>query len=262
MAEQAPRFEFGRNWASYARLIGEAEVAAAVAGLTKLIDPKDLAGKTFLDIGSGSGLHALAAARSGVARIVTVDVDTDSAATTRATLERFAGTTPWVARERSVLDMSPEADGRFDVVYSWGVLHHTGDMLRAIDIAASLVAPGGVFAFALYRRTRLDPFWVREKRWYTKASPGKQRLAQYLYTGAYRAASLLTGRTANVARGMEYWHDLHDWLGGTPYESILAAEVEARMTVLGFAKEREFARPLELGLFGSGCDEYTYRRIR
>jgi 2-polyprenyl-6-hydroxyphenyl methylase/3-demethylubiquinone-9 3-methyltransferase len=254
------RFGFGRNWASYARLIGENEIAEAVKGLTKLVPPEALRGRSFLDIGSGSGLHALAAARLGVGRIVTVDVDPNSTATTRETMMRFSVSVPWVALERSVLDMSPETDGTFDVVYSWGVLHHTGDMIAAIERAAALVGPGGLLAMALYRRTRLDWFWVREKQWYINASPGRQRLARGLYTTALTIASVLTGRKPRMGRGMEYWHDLHDWMGGYPYESILADEVDALMQRLGLRKVRVFARPLELGLFGSGCDEYVYGR--
>jgi 2-polyprenyl-6-hydroxyphenyl methylase/3-demethylubiquinone-9 3-methyltransferase len=254
------RFGFGRNWASYARLIGEREIAEAVAGLTKLVPAADLAGRSFLDIGSGSGLHALAAARLGVARILAVDIDPDSTTTTHQTLARFAGDVAWTAETLSIFDLDPGAVGTFDVVYSWGVLHHTGDMRRAIERAAALVAPGGLFAFALYRRTRLDWFWVREKRWYIKASPGAQRFAQNVFAGSHRLAGALTGRPARTSRGMEYWHDLHDWLGGYPYESIMAPEVETLMQGLGFVRERVFARPLALGLFGSGCDEYVYRR--
>lgn len=260
-AQSMLRFGFGRNWASYARTIGEPEIAGAVTGLERLVSTSDLAGRSFLDIGSGSGLHSLAAFRSGAGRILAVDVDPDSVVTTNATLSRFATSVPWEARECSILDMTPETDGRFDVVYSWGVLHHTGRMLPAIERAAAFVAPGGVFAFALYRRTRLDWFWTREKRWYTVASPWSQKLARGLYTAAYRAASALTGRRARADRGMDYWHDLHDWLGGYPYESILADEVDVLMRRLGFTAEKVFARPLELGLFGSGCDEYVYRKL-
>lgn len=259
-ANSDDRFEFGRNWASYSRLIDEAKIAGAIEGLARLIPPEDLKGRSFLDIGSGSGLHALAAARLGVGKIVAVDVDSNSTETTRETLSRHAGTVTWSAETRSIFDVTPQNCGQFDVVYSWGVLHHTGDMLRAVDCAASLVAPGGLFAFALYRRTRFDRFWVLEKRWYARASPGSQRLAQQVFTVGYRIAARLMGRKATVARGMEYWHDLHDWLGGYPYESILADEVEAIMQRLGFEKVRVFARPKQLGLFGSGCDEYVYRR--
>lgn len=254
------RFGFGRNWASYARLIGEQEIRQAMHGLTKLVGEQNLTGRTFLDIGSGSGLHALAATRLGVTRLLAVDVDPDSVATTRETLTRFAREVPWTAEHRSILDMSPTLSGVFDVVYSWGVLHHTGDMMTAIDRAAALVAPSGLFAFALYRRTRLDWFWIREKRWYINASPWKQRAAQQVFTLAYRLASILTGRSAQLSRGMEYWHDLADWLGGYPYESISPTEVDTIMGRLGFVRERAFTRPLDLGLFGSGCDEYVYRR--
>ena len=61
-------------------------------------------------------------------------------------------------------------------------------------------------------------------------------------------------------RGMNYLHDVHDWMGGYPYESITAPEVEALMRGLKFAHVRSFTRPTSLGLFGSGCDEYVYRR--
>ncbi len=254
------RFGFGRNWASYSQLIGDGEIKESVDGLTRLVPADAVRGASFLDIGSGSGLHALAAARLGAGRIVAVDVDSDSVATTRATLSRYAEGVAWTTQERSVLDMSPDADGVFNIVYSWGVLHHTGAMIPAIERAAALVAPAGLFAFALYRRTRLDWFWVREKRWYINATPFGQRLARGIYTGAYLVASALTGRKSRMGRGMEYWHDLHDWMGGYPYESILVDEVEALMHRLGFEKERIFARPLEIGLFGSGCDEYVYRR--
>jgi 2-polyprenyl-6-hydroxyphenyl methylase/3-demethylubiquinone-9 3-methyltransferase len=62
-------------------------------------------------------------------------------------------------------------------------------------------------------------------------------------------------------RGMEFGHDVHDWMGGYPYESISAPEVEAFMRRIGFAHVRSFTSPLTIGLFGSGCDEYVYRRI-
>jgi 2-polyprenyl-6-hydroxyphenyl methylase/3-demethylubiquinone-9 3-methyltransferase len=61
---------------------------------------------------------------------------------------------------------------------------------------------------------------------------------------------------------MDFSHDVHDWLGGYPYETALAAEVERKMTALGFKAERVFARPMSFGLLGSGCDEYVYRLQR
>jgi 2-polyprenyl-6-hydroxyphenyl methylase/3-demethylubiquinone-9 3-methyltransferase len=151
------------------------------------------------------------------------------------------------------------------------VLHHTGDLLGAVGRAAALVAPGGQLAIALYRPTRLDRFWIAEKRWYAAAGPRGQRTAQAVYVALLRARFLLTGKSFKAyaesyhARGMDFRHDVHDWLGGYPYATLGAAEVEALMASLGFAKVREFAvsrsaRPI--GVFGSGCDEYVYRRTR
>ena len=121
---------------------------------------------------------------------------------------------------------------------------------------------------SLYRTTRCDALWKAEKRWYAKASPLAQRLARAGYIAAYGTAYTLAGRgsfrkfLANYksARGMDFYHDVHDWRGGYPYETALAPEVDSKLTNLGFRAERIFARPtMTHGLLGSGCDEYVYR---
>ena len=263
------RFAFGDNWASYAKLVGEEQIESARQGLLKLLPAASFEGRSFLNIGCGSGLHALAAAKLGVRHVLAIDLDPKSVATTEALLARHGGSVPWTVRRADVFDLQPKQHGRYDIVYSWGVLHHTGDVAEAIGKAAALVALGGHFAFALYRPTRLDRIWVAEKRWYAKAGPRAQRLARSIYVALLRARLALTGQSFRAyldsynARGMDFGHDVHDWLGGYPYETIAAAAVEALMTQLGLQKVREFAisrsaRPL--GLFGSGCDEYVYRR--
>jgi 2-polyprenyl-3-methyl-5-hydroxy-6-metoxy-1,4-benzoquinol methylase len=136
-------FAFGRNWAAYAEKVTEAEVEEAVKGLSRLLGGERLDGKRFLDIGSGSGLHSLAALRLGAAEVLAVDLDADSVATTKAVLSRFAPRGNWRAEQRSVFDLDPQRKGTFDIVYSWGVLHHTGDMMRAIRQAAAMTARGG-----------------------------------------------------------------------------------------------------------------------
>lgn len=263
------RFAFGDNWSSFARLVGEEQIESARQGLLKLLPEASFKGRSFLDIGCGSGLHALAAAKLGVRHVFAIDLDQKSVATTEALLARHGGGVPWTARCADVFDLDPKRHGRYDIVYSWGVLHHTGGVTEAVGTAAALVATGGHFAFALYRPTRLDRLWVAEKRWYAKAGPQAQGPARTVYVGLLRVRLALTGQSfkAHVAgynaRGMDFRHDVHDWLGGYPYETIAAAEVEELMAARGFEKVREFAvsrtaRPL--GLFGSGCDEYVYRR--
>jgi SAM-dependent methyltransferase len=260
-------FAFGKNWASYAQLIDEHHIEEAEKGLLKLIPASEFKNRSFLDIGCGSGLHALAAAKLGVGRILAVDLDADSVRTTEVLLSRMKVSIPWQARVMSVFDLDPGQQGVFDIVYSWGVLHHTGSMWEAVDKAASMVAPNGLLAIALYRRTRLDPFWKIEKRLYAKAAPLVQNLMRRGYITAFQLARLASGRgkfrdyVANYSsmRGMDFDHDVHDWLGGYPYESALAPEVEAKLAGLGFRSERVFARPRTSGILGSGCDEYVYR---
>lgn len=166
--------------------------------------------------------------------------------------------------------MTPQTHGNFDVVYSWGVLHHTGDMHRALTIAASLVKPGGVFLVALYSKTSFCGAWTRIKRWYTSASPSAQRRARAIYIGLHAFALRIKGQSFDAyvgkylnQRGMDYYNDIHDWMGGYPYESMDPEECRTFFSGLNMQLEREFIltpgrRPR--GLLGSGCDEYTFRR--
>ncbi|MCX7900996.1 MAG: class I SAM-dependent methyltransferase [Burkholderiaceae bacterium] len=274
LTQPETHFAFGRNWVAYAEKITAAEIAEAEAGLERLLGGEDLEGKRFLDIGCGSGLHSLAAVRLGARDVLAVDIDADSVATSHAVLSRWAPGGHWQVQRRSVFELDSEGARTFDVVYSWGVLHHTGDMKRAICHAAAMTAPGGLFIFALYRRVWMDWFWRWEKRWYAHASSSAQRHARSVYRVLFRLGLSATGRRFSdyVAsyrsnRGMDYEHDVHDWLGGWPYESISPPEVEALMRKLGFSQVREFARKggvlgRHTGLFGSGCDEYVYRKRR
>jgi 2-polyprenyl-6-hydroxyphenyl methylase/3-demethylubiquinone-9 3-methyltransferase len=263
------RFRFGRNWKSFVSTVDEKAITEAESGLRRLFPGRELAGKRFLDIGCGSGLSMLAALRLGAAAAHGIDIDRDSVEATQTLLARHAAGGNWSARQLSVFDADPATVGVHDVVYSWGVLHHTGAMWQAMDRAAALVAPGGLFAFALYRRTPLCALWKIEKRVYAAAPD----FGQAIFRGAYKAAFVTglcaTGRNPRRyvadyrgARGMDWHHDVHDWLGGYPYESTEPGEVAAFLRRHGFTLERQFHRPpVASGLFGSHCDEYVALRV-
>jgi SAM-dependent methyltransferase len=262
---QESHFAFGKNWADYAKLVQEGQIEKAVEGLQRLA-AGSLQGKRVLDIGCGSGLHALAALRLGAAEVVSVDIDPDSVATARALLELHAPGKPWQVLQASIFDADPQSLGCFDVVYSWGVLHHTGDMYGAIRRAAALVAPRGQFIFALYRVTRLCWFWKIEKRWYARAGSRAQAFARSIYVALFRLAHRGTFdayvNEYSKNRGMSFYHDVHDWMGGWPYESISPAQVDRLMSDLGMRLVRCFTlEGIRAGVFGSGCDEYVYGRI-
>ena len=135
------RFHFGENWATFAESPRfERRVRLAEESLRQLLGTTSLAGKSFVDIGCGSGLFSLSACRLGAARVVCFDLDPQSIGTASTVRARY-GIDPrvWAIMPGSVLDEAflaslPEAD----VVYAWGVLHHTGNMWQAFENVAPL----------------------------------------------------------------------------------------------------------------------------
>ena len=263
------RFDFGENWAAFLRQLDDERIAEAEKSVQSLLGYQRLDGLRFLDIGSGSGLFSLAARRLG-ARVHSFDYDAACVDCTSRLRARYAPEdSDWRIERGSALDAEFLGRlGAFDVVYSWGVLHHTGAMHQALELASARVAPGGLAVFALYRKTRLCRAWAVEKRWYAAASPAAQRFARAIFIGLMRFAYLVSRRDFNAyvenyqnARGMDFHHDVHDWLGGYPYESIRPTEFAALMSKLGFEHVRSVTRPYSTGLFGSGCDEFVYRRV-
>ena len=268
LTERETHFAFGENWKDYSKTIDRNRIDAAVAGVTKLF-PEGLAGRTFLDIGCGSGLHSLAALLLGAASVTAIDIDETSVSTTQELLTKYAPGLKWTAQVISVFEASPDTIGRFDVVYSWGVLHHTGDMWRAIERAADLVESGGQFAIAIYAATSCDPIWKVEKKFYSHAPRPVQWGIRQIYMAALLAARTLAGggnpiryiRNYSKLRGMNFSHDAHDWLGGYPYEAASALEIHDRICRLGFNETRSFHRPVKLGgIFGAGCHEFVFQR--
>ena len=264
------RFAFGRNWHAFAADITEARIAAADASLRAMLGVDRLAGKTFLDIGSGSGLLSLAAFRLGASRVHSFDDDPDSVSCTTQTRQRYASTADaWTVERGSVLDDQYLARlGTFDIVYSWGVLHHTGDLWGAMDRAARLVNPAGTFFIAIYNdqgvRSRL---WWHAKRAYCRQRVLRPVLASLcaVYFGARGAlGDLVVARTNPFGRyyrptglrGMKFWPDLLDWIGGFPFE---VATPEA---VRDFCLARGLTLRRLVTTAGVGNNEFVFTRDR
>ena len=262
------RFEFGKNWAAFLSVLDEERIETAVASLREMLECETLAGKRFLDIGSGSGLFSLAARRLG-AEVVSFDFNTNSVACTRELKKRyFASDANWRIEQGSALDADYVASlGKFDVVYSWGVLHHTGEMWRALENAVLPTRKGGKLFVALYNDTGSQASrWHWIKRTYCRL-PRILRtpfaVAVSLPEEAKRFASALvrlkpmeyihSWTRYKTGRGMNRWHDIIDWVGGFPYEY---ASVDA---VFEFYKARGFTlTKVVSGGVGLGCNEFVF----
>ena len=261
-------FEFGKNWARYSETITQEDIDVARAELKKFLALEDLSGKTFLDIGCGSGIHALAALELGAASVQGIDIDEDSVATAQAVISAHWDRPNFKIEQGNIFEVSPEKLGRFDIVYSWGVLHHTGDMWGAIRNAAAFVKPDGLFAIAIYRKTRYCGFWRWEKELYTRSGRLYRGFAVGLYVVLRVLRDLLRLRNPlkkilghNRKRGMKWYTDVIDWIGGYPYESATPDEIRDFVEAMGFRLEQTAKTKNKSGFLGSGNAEYLFRKI-
>lgn len=269
---QGERFEFGRNWVRFLALLDDERIARAEESLKQMLEVESLAGKSFLDIGCGSGLFSLAARRLG-ARVHSFDYDPQSVACATELRRRyFLGDERWAIEEGSALDTDYlRRLGAFDVVYSWGVLHHTGQMWRALDNAQLPVAAGGKLFIAIYNDTGSQSArWKWIKRTYNEL-PGFLRTPFALLTIAPSEAksmlrSLLMMRpgeyirswtTYDQNRGMNRWRDIIDWVGGYPYEVARPEEIFDFYRARGFTLTK-----IKCGGVGLGCNEFVFVKDR
>ena len=263
------RFEFGANWLLYLKEINEDRIRMAEESLKRMLNLKSLSGKTFLDIGSGSGLFSLAARRLG-AKVHSLDFDPQSVACTRQLRERFyVDDTQWIVEEGSVLDENYLLSlDKFDVVYSWGVLHHTGKMWTALTNAGSMVTNGGLLFISIYNDQGVKtPRWILVKRAYNILPKGLRWivwlpcLIKLWWPSIVR--DFLRGRPFQSwvnyskvgARGMSAFRDLIDWVGGLPFEVAKPEEI------YDFYHEKDFVlERMKTCGGGIGCNEFVFSK--
>jgi SAM-dependent methyltransferase len=272
MSDGRPQFDFGANWKAFSEhALTAAAVEEAKKDFIQLLGGIDLAGQSFLDIGFGQGLTLLTATLMG-ANTVGCDINAICAEILQANQRRYfpelsdrtipiiVGSILDEAMVESLRSKSPDPTTRaYNIVHSWGVLHHTGEMERAIRSAASLVAPHGFLIIAIYARHWSSAAWRILKRVYNKSPPAIQRLlVGILYPVIYLAKWCVTARSPlKQTRGMNFYYDLVDWIGGYPYEYATVEDVNAILSALGFRLERIIPRTVP-----TGCNQFVFRLLR
>ena len=261
------RFAFGENWRRFLELLDESRIRSAEESLCRMLQITDLAGRSFLDIGCGSGLFSLAARRLG-ATVHSFDFDPQSVGCAEELRRRyFPDDLAWNIEQGSALDAAYISHlGSFDIVYSWGVLHHTGAMWDALENAGQRVCPGGKLFIAIYNdQGPISRRWLAVKRMYNRLPPALRFLVTvpavvHLYwrrtvKDFLRGRPFETWRSVKKERGMSAWRDLVDWVGGLPFE---VARPEA---ILDFYLARGFQLTRLSTCGGSlGCNEYVFDR--
>ena len=264
------RFEFGENWSRFLEVLDEERIRKAEESLRAMLEVESLEGKSFLDIGSGSGLFSLAARRLG-ARVHSFDYDPRSVACARELRRRyFPEDDAWEIEEGSALDAEyVRSLGEFDVVYSWGVLHHTGSMWEALANAALPVARGGKLFVAIYNdQGSRSARWKWIKKTYNEL-PKLLRAPFAAAVSAPNEAKMILRAVVTLSpgeyvrswtayaekRGMSRWRDIVDWVGGYPYEYATPEGIFDFYRARGFKLTR-----MKCGGVGLGCNEFVFAK--
>jgi 2-polyprenyl-3-methyl-5-hydroxy-6-metoxy-1,4-benzoquinol methylase len=258
-SDSEDRFAFGANWARFLSILSEERIRDAETSLQKMLNVGTLQNRTFLDVGSGSGLFSLAARRLG-AKVHSFDYDPQSVACTEHLRQRyFPGDGRWTVEQGSALDRAYiENMGKFDVVYSWGVLHHTGRMWEALGGVERAVSPGGHLFIAIYNdQGWISRYWKRIKFNYVRHPVLRWPLlllhAPYLFVG--RALARVLSGSGKVGRGMALWRDMVDWVGGYPFEVAKPEEILRFYLARGFS-----LREMKTCGGRHGCNEFVFVR--
>ncbi len=262
------KFDFGKNWKKFVRAIDDARIDKARESMAALLGTDAFIDKDFLDAGAGSGLFSLAACLLG-ARVYSFDYDAEAVECVKYLKNKYvpiAG--EWSIERGDILDAAYISALRtFDIVYSWGVLHHTGDMWKACDNVCKLVKPGGTLYIALYNDQGYVSVLWRKIKFFYNWLPGSFKWLVLLpvFVRLWLVVCIkdfMKGRPFHTwnnykkaPRGMDPWRDVVDWVGGYPFE------VAAPEKVIKFFRERGFCekKVITCGK-GYGCNEFVFKK--
>lgn len=220
-----------------------------------------------MDIGSGSGLFSLAARNLG-AKVFSFDYDEDSVGCTTYLKDKFyPDDTLWQVERGDILDQQYLSKfDQYDIVYSWGVLHHTGNMYQALENAAYLVADHGTLFISIYNdQGRASKVWKGIKKAYNSVP---RALRGFILAPCFirlwgpttvkdilKGKPFSTWRTYIKQRGMSPYRDVVDWVGGYPFEVAKPEEI------FNFFHEKGYSlQKICTAGGGHACNQYVFQK--
>jgi 2-polyprenyl-3-methyl-5-hydroxy-6-metoxy-1,4-benzoquinol methylase len=251
-------FSFGKNWKKFIKKIDNRKIIEAEQSLLSLLGTGSLKGRHFLDVGSGSGIFSLAAKRLG-ANVHSFDSDPFSVLCAE-TLKKdfFSDSCTWTVENGSILDRKYLSTlKQHDIVYSWGVLHHTGNMWESLENICHLVKKNGCLIVAIYNRQKFfSIYWLFVKKTYNKLLWLRPLwIILHLIYPAVPSLIFRTLQNRKLPRGMDFWRDYIDWIGGYPFE------VAKPEDIFNFFHERGFELENLRTVGGQlGCNEFVFKK--
>lgn len=248
-------FKFGKNWKNYSNKITKVNIEDSLRDLKYLLKSLKLKNNlTFIDVGCGSGVHSIAAKKLGF-KVTSVDRDKTCIITTKKNFNKFYNSNKTTIFQDDILNT--KVFKKYDIVYSWGVLHHTGNLWKALNNVKKLVKKNGYLIISLYKKTAFDRMWVFIKRYYNKF-----RVFRYFINILFMPFFFyISKKSRSYRRGQNWYFDAIDWLGGYPYETMSPEKMKFhfsgfQMIYISRNKPMKYK-----GFFGSECAEFIFKRI-
>ena len=260
-------FDFGENWSNYLHDVDDDRVSLAMKNINDALGDNFIRDKSFLDIGCGSGIHSLAALKLNAKYVKSFDINKKNIINTKKIISKFWEKNNYDVEVMNILEAN-DYSIKYDIVYSWGVLHHTGEMNIAIKNSINYCKKNSILFIALYEKTIYCKMWRMIKKFYNNTN----RINQFLLLNFYNILKIfgllitlknpyLYVKNYRSNRGMSFIYDQIDWIGGYPYESINKTEL---LKIIGSDFKLLQYKRAKTGLFrsilGTGCSEYVFKK--